>query len=269
MKEIPRLIYGTAWKKEQTSNLVFKAITNGFRGIDTASQPKHYNEKGVGEAIKKAGIPRETLFLQTKFTPISGQDPNRVPYDPKASLSTQVSQSFSSSLKNLETDYVDCLILHSPLPIWSQTMEVWRSMEKINQEGGTKRIGISNCYDLKTLQNLFEQAAIKPSILQNRFYKETDYDTEIRSWCDKNGITYQSFWSLTANPHILQNQKLHSIAQSHHKTESQIFFRFLTQLGIVPLTGTSSELHMKEDLEIFGFDLSKNEMESIQFILKS
>ena len=94
---MPRLIYGTAWKKERTAALVELALRQGFRGVDTACQPKHYNEEGVGEGLAaafSAGLARSEIYVQTKFTPFAGQDPNDVPYDPKASLSRQVLQSF-------------------------------------------------------------------------------------------------------------------------------------------------------------------------------
>src|SRR5207248_8138648 len=99
-------IYGTAWKKDATAELVRAALGAGFRAIDTANQPRHYQEPLVGEALAAlaaAGVAREALFLQTKFTPINGQD-NRVPYDPQADPATQVRQSFESSLQHLKTN---------------------------------------------------------------------------------------------------------------------------------------------------------------------
>src|SRR5580692_10905455 len=132
----PRILYGTAWKKDDTESLVRKAIQQGFRGIDTACQPKHYHEAGVGAAVSALtddrvsndGLARQDLYLQTKFTSLSGQDPTRIPYDPKAPLAEQVRQSFAVSLRNLATDYLDCLILHSPLPNARQNLEVWQTM---------------------------------------------------------------------------------------------------------------------------------------------
>src|SRR5580692_7256736 len=111
----PRILYGTAWKKDDTESLVQTALLQGFRGIDTACQPKHYNEAGVGAGVAAflasgAGITREDLYLQTKFTALSGQDPTRIPYDPKASLPEQVAQSVAVSLVNLQTDYLDCVL---------------------------------------------------------------------------------------------------------------------------------------------------------------
>jgi len=132
---LPWIIYGTAWKKDSTAALVEQAISLGFRGIDTACcQPKHYNEAGVGDSVAAClnrGIDRSELYLQSKFTPLNGQDPERVPYDAKARLSEQVAQSFQTSLKNLQTTYLDCLVLHSPLANQQQMGEVWQAMEQI------------------------------------------------------------------------------------------------------------------------------------------
>lgn len=263
---MPKLIYGTAWKKDNTANLVTRAIRCGFRGIDTACQPKHYNEAGVGEAIRRVlgeGIARKDLYIQTKFTPINGQDPLNIPYDRGAPLNEQVAQSFEVSKKNLGVSYVDGLILHSPLDTIDRTLVAWQSMEHIYNQGGTKLIGLSNCYNLDMLKQLYENASIKPVVLQNRFYQDTEYDIEIRNWCQECKIIYQSFWTLTANPHILNSESVQKSAQAYQKTAAQIFFRVLVDVDIVPLTGTSSENHMKEDLEIFNFDLPKSVVQEI------
>ncbi len=148
---MPGLIYGTAWKADRTADLVVKAVMAGFRGIDTACQPKHYSEAGVGQALNtlaKKGITREALFLQTKFTSLNGQDPSRLPYDRNAPLAAQVAQSFLASRKNLGTDYVDALVLHSPFRTHDETMTAWRAMESIHHSGGARSLGISNCYEL-------------------------------------------------------------------------------------------------------------------------
>jgi len=173
----PRLLYGTAWKKDDTERLVRTAILRGFRGVDTACQPKHYNEPGVGAGVTSAlseksasaSLARTDLYLQTKFTPLSGQDPARVPYDPKAPLAEQVRQSVAASLRNLGTDYLDCLVLHSPLPSATQTLEVWRTMESMVDIREVRQLGISNCYGLDELEALFDSARCKPAVLQNRF----------------------------------------------------------------------------------------------------
>jgi len=268
---MPRIIYGTAWKKEHTADLVVKAVQAGFRGIDTAGQPKHYEEPLVGEAIvrlKDDGVERKDLFLQTKFTPVSGQDPGNIPYDPRSAPESQVAQSCETSLKNLNTDHVDSLVLHSPVTPYAVMLRVWNAMEAIHRAGGARQLGISNCYDLKLMQALYADADVKPALLQNRFHAQTAYDADLRRWCAGNGMVYQSFWTLTANPHILASPAVRTLAQRHHKTEAQVFFRFLTQSGIVPLTGTSSERHMREDLDIFYFELTPDDLVQVERLLQ-
>jgi diketogulonate reductase-like aldo/keto reductase len=264
--EIPRIIYGTAWKKTATAQLVRLAIQNGFRGIDTACQPKHYDEALVGAGVAASLHPvltRADLYLQTKFTPPSGQDPSRIPYDPKAPLAEQVRASVATSLRNLQTAYLDCVLLHSPMPTMEETQSAWRVLETFVDSGQIRKLGISNCYDLTELENLYQGAEIKPAVIQNRFYADTHYDREIRDFCGQYGIIYQSFWTLSANPHLLAHKTITRLASDYDRTTAQILFRYLTHAGVVPLTGTKSETHMREDLAIFDFELTQQEQRAI------
>lgn len=261
--KFPKLIYGTAWKKDNTAFLVEKALSLGFRAIDTACQPKHYNESAVGIAIKNSQIKREEIFLQTKFTPLSGHDPKKIPYNPDLSIEEQVLQSFAKSQANLCTKYVDSLILHSPFSSTKDTLKAWQTMETIHQDGGARNIGISNCYDTSILMEIHEQAKVKPSFLQNRFYKETNYDNDLRKWCSQNNIYYQGFWTLTANPHIVNSETIINISNKHTKTPEQIYFKYLLSQEIIPLVGSCSENHIKESLDIFNINLSESEIERI------
>jgi len=263
---MPPLLYGTAWKKEKTEALVRQALRAGFRGIDTACQPKHYHEPGVGAAI--AGWNRGEIFLQTKFTPVTGQDPKRIPYDPDATLAEQVAQSFETSLRNLHTDYVDSLVLHSPYARYEQTLEVWSAMEQLVDRGQVRQLGISNCYRLETLRSLHRASRIEPTVVQNRFYAETDYDWEIRAFCREQKIVYQSFWTLTANPGLLADETIRMLSLKYQRSPAQILFRYLNQVDVVPLTGTTSEVHMREDLAIFEFALTATEIAAINLLLK-
>jgi diketogulonate reductase-like aldo/keto reductase len=262
----PRILYGTAWKKDDTESLVRTALLHGFRGIDTACQPKHYNEAGVGAGVATFlasgdGLTREDLYLQTKFTSLGGQDPMRVPYDPKAPLAEQVRQSCAVSLRNLGTDYLDCVVLHSPFPSTRQTFEAWQIMESLVDAREVRQLGISNCYRLEELEALFASARLKPAVVQNRFYAQTGYDREIRAFCRQHGIIYQSFWTLSANPQVLSHRTVWELASQYGRTPAQILFRYLTQSDIVPLTGTRAVPHMREDLGIFEFELTEFERE--------
>ncbi len=260
---MPRLLYGTAWKKERTAALVTRALELGFRGVDTACQPRHYDEAGVGAGVASvvaAGLPREQLYLQTKFTPLSGQDPRRIPYDARASLPEQVRQSAEVSLRNLRTQYLDCLVLHSPLSPFERLLQVWRALEALVEQGQVRELGLSNCYEPGELAALYGAARIKPWVLQNRFYPRTGHDRELRRFCAQHGVVYQSFWTLTANPEQLARPELRALAARRGLTPAQLFFRALTQLGIVPLTGTTSEEHMRQDLAIFDVELDAAEL---------
>lgn len=266
----PHLIYGTAWKKDRTAELVLKAWLAGFRAFDTACQPNHYHEAGVGNALdelRRVGVRRGDFHLQTKFSPVHGQDPQTIPYDPQAELADQITQSFKVSLQNLKVEYLDVLILHSPLNSLERTLEAWQGLELIQKAGGTRQLGLSNCYDLNLLKELYRQAQIKPVILQNRFYAKTGYDVEIRRWCRDYNITYQSFWTLTANARLLAHETLKSLCEKLQKTPAQILFRYLHQKGVTPLTGTTNPQHMVEDLAIMEFVLEDSDEQKIDALL--
>jgi diketogulonate reductase-like aldo/keto reductase len=268
--QLPKIIYGTAWKHADTERLVKIAIKQGFRGIDTACQPRHYDEAGAGRGVAACldqQLTRADLYLQTKFTAVSGQDPARIPYDPSAPLPAQVAQSFAVSLRNLETSYLDCLVLHSPFANVGHTLAAWRAMESLVAGGGVHQLGISNCYEVDTLAALYEAARVKPAVVQNRFYADTGYDREIRAFCDRQRMIYQSFWTLSANPQVLAHATIARLASKYGRTPAQILFRYLTQSRVVPLTGTRSETHMREDLEIFDFELTDLEHGAVDALL--
>ena len=267
---LPSFMYGTAWKKEATTQLVQLAVRSGFTAIDTANQLIHYQEALVGEALQaleKKGVKRDALFLQTKFTPVGGQG-DRPPYDPSADLTTQVRQSFDSSLKHLVTDYVDSYILHAPFSrrgLGEADWEVWAAMEEIYRSGKTKMIGISNIA-AGQLTELCEQASHKPMVVQNRCFAALGWDHEVREICRANGIIYQGFSLLTANQEVLTAPEIHAIAKRLGAGIAQVIFRFAMQIGVLPLTGTTSELHMKEDLQAEQFTLSTEEIQRIETI---
>jgi diketogulonate reductase-like aldo/keto reductase len=268
--QIPNMIYGTAWKKENTTDFVYQAIIKGFKGIDTACQPKHYREDLVGQGLLKAyesGVKREDIFLQTKFTPIDGQDKLNMPYLENDEIEVQVEKSFETSKRNLKTDFIDSYILHSPVYPGAKLQRVWEKMQEFYDKKEVGQLGISNCYDLDVLVYLYNNAKVKPSVIQNRFYAQSGYDKDIRKFCLEKGIIYESFWSLTANPHILSSELLQNLANKYEKGVAEIFYRFLNHINIVPLNGTTSSIHMIEDLKINEFELLSEEIDEISKLL--
>ena len=266
---VPRILYGTAWKEDQTRPLTELALRQGFRGIDTANQRRHYYEAAVGEAIAASitsGIvTRDDLFLQTKFTFRAGQD-HRLPYDPQAPIATQVEQSFSSSLEHLGTDAIDSYVLHGlsqRAGLAAADWAAWSAMEDIHDSGRARFLGVSNV-TLEQLQPLCEKARIRPRFVQNRCYAIRGWDRRVREFCTANGIVYQGFSLLTANREVLASPAMARIAQRHGRTVSQIVFRFALDVGMIALTGTTDPDHMRSDLEIFDFRLAPDEIAQIE-----
>jgi diketogulonate reductase-like aldo/keto reductase len=263
-------MYGTAWKKEATARLVEQAVAAGFRAIDTANQLIHYDEARVGEALMqlaKQGVPRDTLFLQSKFTPATSQD-HRTPYDANAGLSTQVNQSFDSSLAHLHTDYLDSYVLHGPYSrygLGEADWEVWAAIEGLYQSGKTKLIGISNV-SAGQLTQLCERVKVKPMVVQNRCYAALGWDRDVREICRAQGIVYQGFSLLTANRDVLADPVVRAMASRYGVGVAQVVFRFAMQIGMLPLTGTTNQQHMKEDLAADRFTLTADELQRMETI---
>jgi len=267
---VPAMMYGTAWKKETTTKLVESAIECGFRAIDTANQLKHYDEERVGAGLKTAyskGVKRDKLFLQTKFTSIDGQD-KRLPYDPAAPLTKQVQQSIDSSLLHLGTDYLDSYVLHGPYSrgeLGAKDQEVWAEIEAQYQKGKARVIGISNVTAAQ-LEQLCQEATVKPMMVQNRCYADRGWDKKVRDICSEHNIIYQGFSLLTANPQIVTHPAVWAMAERLEVGGAQIVFRFAMQIGMLPLTGTTDVQHMKEDLAAQNIELTAEEMGLIETV---
>jgi diketogulonate reductase-like aldo/keto reductase len=265
---VPRFLYGTAWKEEATQRLTELALEQGFRGIDTANQRRHYYEMAVGQAIAAAIarglVVRADLFLQTKFTFRRGHD-QRLPYDSAAPIARQVELSFASSLQHLGAETIDCYLLHGPTQrqgLAADDWAAWRALEAIHESGRARLLGVSNV-TLEQLQTLYRQARVRPRVVQNRCYAASGWDRGIREFCAANGLVYQGFSLLTANREIMGRAELAGIAKRHGRTISQIVFRFALDAGMAPLTGTTDPGHMREDLDVFNFQLEPEEVELI------
>jgi len=266
---VPKILYGTAWKEEDTRLQVVAALEEGFRGFDTANQRKHYREAEVGEgitsAIKNGLVKREKIFLQSKYTFQHGQD-YRLPYDPEAPISDQVAESFTSSLKHLQTSYLDSYLLHGPTErttLGKEDWSAWHAIVDIFKREKTRWIGISNV-DLYQLKLLCREAEIQPHFVQNRCFASRNWDRDIRAFCLDKGIAYQGFSLLTANRKVTMHPKMVALAARHGRSVTQIVFRFAIDSGMVPLTGTTSREHMRKNLEVFDFQLEVSEIKIIE-----
>jgi diketogulonate reductase-like aldo/keto reductase len=266
---LPDFLYGTAWKEERTQTLTELALRIGFRGIDTANQRRHYFEAGVGRALAAAYrdgvVTRPAVFLQTKFTYQRSQD-HRLPYDPAADLATQVPQSLASSLEHLGTDHVDSYVLHGPASgrDWTDDdAEAWAAMLAERDAGRARRLGVSNV-SLRHLRQMAASGAEPPAFVQNRCFARLGWDRDVRSFCRDRGIVYQGFSLLTANLEVLSHPLIAGMAARAGATPAQIVFRFAHAIGIVPLTGTSSAEHMKQDLASRELPVSAEEVRAIE-----
>ncbi|HEY8181338.1 MAG TPA: aldo/keto reductase [Thermoanaerobaculia bacterium] len=227
--------------------------------MDTANQRRHYNEPAVGKAI------REPLFIQTKYTYIESQD-QRLPYDPNADYPTQVRQSFESSIQHL--GHVDSYLLHGPRSrgrLSSIDLEVWRTMEELQQEGRTRLIGISNA-TADQLAELCSIASVRPAFVQNRCFARAGWDREVRKVCEREGVIYQGFSLLTANVPELASPPIRQIAAAHDTNVTQVAFAFALAVGMICLTGTTDPQHMRDDLAAADLKLSDDEIATIEGI---
>jgi diketogulonate reductase-like aldo/keto reductase len=271
-RTVPAFFYGTAWKEERTRELTELALRSGFTAIDTANQRRHYLEEAVGEAVAgflDGGRRREELFLQTKFTHLHGQD-HRLPYDPRAPCAEQVQQSLASSLRHLRVSYLDSYVLHGPeraRGLSEADLEAWAAMESLQRSGQVLLLGVSNVSRAQ-LEELHRLAAIPPAFVQNRCYARDGWNADVRVFCREHGIAYQGFSLLTANGAAVAGPLVTGISRRTGRTPAQVVFRFALQAPMIPLTGTSSAAHMREDLACLDFELTEEDMAAIERVAR-
>ncbi|KAH8888211.1 Aldo/keto reductase [Thozetella sp. PMI_491] len=258
ISKMPRMIYGTAWKKQQTADCVFEALKAGFRGIDTAAMAKHYNEKGVGEGIRRAisaGVcTRADLYIQTKFSPGDEAYADRNMYP---TIADQVTSSVSHSLIVLSTPdstdwpYLDCVVLHSPYRNPADTLQAWWALSKF-VPSQVRSLGISNIV-FEEFAELYAQEALRPLpvVVQNRFCaKSEDWDAAMRPFCSQRHLRYQAFWTLTANkPEWTGADYVKTVAEGAAVDRQVAWYALMMADNIVVLNGTTDPVHMREDLD--------------------
>jgi diketogulonate reductase-like aldo/keto reductase len=192
--------------------------------------------------------------LQTKYTSISGQDPDNLPYDPSAPLEEQVHASVASSLANLSTSeadpYLDSVVLHSPLRSLADTMTVWEALSSY-VPSRIRHLGISNT-TLAVLEHLCAApgVAVRPAVVQNRFHADTGHETEMRAFCRRQRIVFQAFWTLSGNPRLVRSEFVARLAAAAAVEKEVAFYALVLGLGgTTILDGTTSPEHMRADLD--------------------
>jgi len=211
-----------------------------------------------------------TLRISRRFTSIRGQDALKpLLYDPQKPVREQVLQSFATSLKNLHTDYLDSYVLHGPLETIERTLEAWKTMGSLQDEGKVHLIGVSNAYEVGLLRTLEQEWPVQ--VVQNRWYEKNGWDKDVVGYCKEHGIMYQSFWTLTGSPRIVKSKQVRTLADAHKCTPEQIVFRIAQINGVVPLAGSKNEGRMHDGVKTEDIDLSNTanqvELDEIQELL--
>lgn len=250
-KELPSLGLGL-WKVTKSKDVgiaVQAALNAGYTHFDSAQI--YGNEALLGDALKEAGVSREDVFVTTKIW-----NDNFWPGD--------LEESFEQSLKNLQTEYVDLLLLHFPV---TETRRIaWTSLEKLYKEGKAKSIGVSN-YTIKHLEEMKEWAAVTPHVNQVELHVFLQ-QPELLAYCKQNGIVVEAYSPL-AHGHGLDDRMLKEIAEKHGKTTAQIMIRWCLESGTVPLPKSTTPERIVENADVFDFSLDAEDMTKLKSLNKN
>lgn len=248
--DMPAVGFGT-WKispDENAKAMVLAALEAGYRLIDTA---KIYgNERGVGEAIRESGIPREEIFLTTKlWNDDQGYD--------------RTHKAVQASLERLGLDYLDLYLIHWPAT--AQRHESWRAFEELYKQNVIKAAGVSN-YAVQHLQDLLARSELVPAVNQVEFHPFIyEQQTDLLSYCADQGIAVEAYSPLR-RLNDTHSQDLDTIATKYEVSEQQVVLRWCVQHGTVPLPRTTSASHMASNIDIFDFELTDDEMHRLNVL---
>lgn len=244
--EMPILELGTYSLLDDTCvNSVISELQSGGRLIDTAYM--YHNEEAVGEGIKQSGVPREEIFIETKLYPNQYAD---------------AANAIDEALEKLDVGYIDLMLPHHP---GANDVEAYKAMEQAVKDGKIRSIGLSNWY-IEELEEFSPQIEIMPALVQNEihpYYQELEVVPYIQSL----GIVVQGWYPLGGRGYtadLLGNETINAIADVHGVSSAQVILRWNLQRNIVVIPGSSNPDHIKENLDIFGFELSDDEMEQIK-----
>jgi diketogulonate reductase-like aldo/keto reductase len=248
--KIPQLGYGVFLisKDDDAEKCVLEALKIGYRHIDTAHA--YFNERGVGRAMKKSGIPRKDIFLTSKLWINE--------YGEEASY-----KAIDKMLKRLDTDYIDLLLLHQP---FNDYVGAYKAMEKAQKEGKVKSIGISNFYG-EQLDDILNKCTVKPAVNQVECHPYFDQRDLVKQ-LEKYGTKIESWYPLGhGDKTLIEEEVFTKLGKKYKKTNSQVILRWHIQKGFIVFP--KSLTHIKENFEIFDFELTKDEMDEIAKIHKN
>lgn len=246
--KIPQLGLGT-WPLNdvQVADAVVEAVSHGYRHVDTAK--KYGNEKGVGNGIRACGVNREELFITTKL-------------DGEFQGSGKAVAGLDGSLERLGLEYVDLLLIHWPLPRRGEFVSTWKTFEELQASGKARSIGVSN-FKPSHLDQLFRETDIVPAVNQIQVSPSIPRPAA-RAFNEANGIITESYSPLGASSDLLNAPVLAGIGNKYGKTPGQVVLRWHIQQGLVAIPKTANPQRMKENLDIFDFELDHDDLTKLQ-----
>jgi diketogulonate reductase-like aldo/keto reductase len=245
--EIPQLGFGVFQiPPEETQEKVEEALGAGYRHVDTAAA--YRNEAGVGAAIAATGIRREDVFVTTKlWNSEQGYDSTLA--------------AFEKSIERLGTGHVDLYLIHWPLPAKDLFLDTWRAFERIQEEGGARSIGVSN-FRVEDLERLRAEAEKQPTVNQIELHPRLQ-QAELRAWHAEHDVATEA-WSPLAQGEVLEDGTVETVAAHHDRTPAQVILRWHLQLGNVVIPKSSSPGRIRENFEVFDFELSEDDMAALE-----
>ena len=247
--KIPSIGFGTykSGNNEDTAEIVKHALKAGYRQIDTASF--YGNEIGIGNGIKESNVKREEIFLVTKlWNDDHGYE--------------KTIEAFNKSLENLQVKYIDLYLIHWPNKLNAET---WRAFEYLYKTEKVKAIGVCN-FKIGHLEELKKTAKIVPMVNQVEVHPQNTKN-DMLDYCNKNNIQLVA-WSPIMRGRIFSNELLISLTEKYKKTITQIILRWHIQRGVIPIPKSSNETRIKENFNIFDFEISKEDMHAISLLDK-